>query len=275
MDWPTLALEQPKISSLLVMSGLVCQRSKVQRHTIAPLIRFPTLDAHFDKVVLDLVGPLPPFKGYAYLLMCIDCFSRWPEAVPIPNISAETVAEAFVTTWVARFRDPSTLITDLGSQFESSLWEHLMCLLETACLHNGIAPNLIWHYRAFSLPAQSCPQMSTKYSTAELVNGTILRLQVEIFDLPPGDNGTDATFYVSKLCDSMQQLRTLPTRSPSTDEHTWKRIWNPAPMFSYFTTQYTRLYSLRTMGRMKSCSATPSNLSSTSMARNALSHLTA
>jgi cleavage and polyadenylation specificity factor subunit 1 len=53
---------------------LQCQRSKVQRHTMAPLIPFSTPDVRFDKVHLDLVGPLPVSNGYSYLLTCMDRF---------------------------------------------------------------------------------------------------------------------------------------------------------------------------------------------------------
>ena len=49
-----------------------CQRSKVHRHTAAPLATFASLDARFDHIHIDLVGPLPFSNGCTYLLTCVD-----------------------------------------------------------------------------------------------------------------------------------------------------------------------------------------------------------
>ena len=58
--------------------------------------------------------------------MCIDHFTYWPEAVPISDSSAETVAQAFVRTWISSFGVPSTITTDRGCQFVSHFWEQIM-----------------------------------------------------------------------------------------------------------------------------------------------------
>ena len=112
-------------------SCIQCQRAKVQRHSSAPLSSFPTPNARFDVVHIDIVGPLPPSQGYTYLLTCIDRYTRWPEAIPLSTITSEAVAQAFITGWISRFGVPSTIVTDRGRQFESRLWNNLMALLGT------------------------------------------------------------------------------------------------------------------------------------------------
>ena len=104
-----------------------CQKSKIHRHTVTPL---STFRARFDEVHIDIVGPLPPSHGNVYLLTCIDRFTHWPEAFPMPDITAETVAHTFAFGWIARFGVPTT---DRGHQFESRLWARLLHIF--GCKH--------------------------------------------------------------------------------------------------------------------------------------------
>ena len=108
---------------------LKCQSSEVTRHTISEPAKFQTTSTKFEHVHIDIVGPLPSSNNNKYILTCVDRFTRWPEAIPIPDIYTNTIAKAFIEIWIARFGVPLSLTSDRGSQFESNLWSKLMTLL--------------------------------------------------------------------------------------------------------------------------------------------------
>jgi transposase InsO family protein len=93
----------------------------------------------------------------------IDRTSRWPEVVPLANISAETCADAFVSGWVSHHGVPHTVTTDRGTQFVSSTWQCLACKpgfrhITTTSFHpqaNGMVERLHRQIK-YSLRARQC-----------------------------------------------------------------------------------------------------------------------
>ncbi|GBM44563.1 Pro-Pol polyprotein [Araneus ventricosus] len=113
-----------------------CQRDKIQRHTVSHLGTYPVPRHQFDHIHIDLVGPFPPSRGYTYALTCVDRFSRWPEAIPLKDIKAETVTFEFYANWIARFGVPERLTSDQGRQFESRLFREFARLLGVKLVHS-------------------------------------------------------------------------------------------------------------------------------------------
>ncbi|GBN92271.1 Transposon Ty3-G Gag-Pol polyprotein [Araneus ventricosus] len=101
------------------------------RKTATALGTFSLPDARFTHIHIDIVGPLPPSEGQIYLLTIINRFSRWPEAIPIPDMRAKTIRRAIFDTWISRFGCPSVVTSDQGSQLRSSMFVEFTRMLGT------------------------------------------------------------------------------------------------------------------------------------------------
>ena len=117
-----------------------CQKSKVSRHVTAPILHVPVPEVPFSALNLDIVGPLPVSSGMKYLLTVVDRTTRWPEAIPVSDVTTTTLATAFIAGWVSRFGVPAVLTSDRGAQFTSVFWSELCRLL-------GIDHNTTTAYR--------------------------------------------------------------------------------------------------------------------------------
>ena len=226
--WPNMLRD----IGLWTKTCVQCQRVKVQRHTASALEQFEECD-RFEHIHVDIVGPLPTTsEGYRYCVTMIDRRTRWPEAYPVKEITAEEIARVIYEGWIVRFGCPLKLTSDQGRQFESSLFLQLMKIMgisksRTTPYHpqcNGIIER--WHR---SLKVALSARLSTSsswiielptvllglraacrnesgISAAEMVYGHTLRLPGDFYSVSMKVQADPHT-YIEQLRHSISNYR--------------------------------------------------------------------
>ena len=123
-----------------VASCDTCQRTTPKGKTPrVPLGKSSTVNVMFKKVAIDIVGPIEPMSDTKkrYILVVIDYSTRYPEAVPLKDISAKSVVDALWEIWT-RLGVPDQIVTDQGSQFTGHLMREINELLKIK--HSMTAP---------------------------------------------------------------------------------------------------------------------------------------
>ena len=218
----------PKMGEKLhSVSKMQSQSSYEVRHSQIPIVD------RFKHVHIDLIGPMPSSHGFNYCVTMRDRFTRWSEAKPIVEATAQQVAIAFISAWVAPFGIPEKITTDLGRQFESNLFSELTRLLgithlKTTPYHpqaNGMIER--WHRALKSsimcrqnkswseelplilLAHRNAINEDVGESPAQLVYGTSLSLPGQFFEKK--DSIEFQSEFVKQLEECMRELQ--PTSS--------------------------------------------------------------
>ena len=110
-----------------------CQtRKNPVKITRAPLIPMPIVEEPFDRIAIDVVGPLPQSEsGNRFIVVCSDYLTRWPEAFAVPDTTAPTIARLFVENIVCRHGAPRVLLSDQGTNFLSKLVSEICQIVGT------------------------------------------------------------------------------------------------------------------------------------------------
>ena len=94
-----------------------CQKTKLVRQKGKEPMRITdTPRKAFDKIQIDIVGPLPVTEGGdKYILTIQDCLTKYSDAIPLQSIDSVTVAVALAENVICRFGCPRIIHTDQGS----------------------------------------------------------------------------------------------------------------------------------------------------------------
>ena len=79
----------------------------------------------WDMLSVDIVGPLPADRRHEFVIVFVDCFSRYSILVPASNHTASTVSDALLRHVVPYFGTPRRLLSDRGQEFVGEVWAGL------------------------------------------------------------------------------------------------------------------------------------------------------
>jgi len=84
----------------------------------------------FEVTSMDITGPYPTTpRGNKYFLTFINHLTKYAEAFPIPDHTAETCARLYSSQIVTRHGSGSTLFTDQDREFMSSFFQRMFKII--------------------------------------------------------------------------------------------------------------------------------------------------
>ena len=115
-----------------------CQVTARKPRYKSPLIPLPIIETHFERVGLDIVGPLPKSaRGHQYILVLVDYATKYPEAIPLRKANARQIAnELFLFS--TRLGLPKEILTDQGSPFMSQVMRQWCALLRVKQVRTSV-----------------------------------------------------------------------------------------------------------------------------------------
>ena len=112
-------------------SCAACQKTS-KKAPRAKMQSMPIIDEAFSRIAMDMIGPLDrTYSGNKYILVVCNYATRYPEAIPLRNIDAETTSEAMVEVFT-RYGIPPEVLTDQGSNFMAELMQRVLELLQVS-----------------------------------------------------------------------------------------------------------------------------------------------
>lgn len=211
-----------------------CQVRKLTRiKTKSPMIITDTPGAAFDKISLDIMGPLPmSSQGNSYILTIQDLLTKYSVAIPLIEATSLSIADAFTKQFICIYGAPKAILTDQGTNFLSSLIKNLTKKFNikhfkttayhpqsngslershhvlTEYLKNFITSNNQWdeHIALAMFSYNTSVHESTQYSPFQLIFGRLARTPSSH---PPIEEENNETYqqYLTDLFDNLHNAQ--------------------------------------------------------------------
>ncbi|GFW29147.1 retrovirus-related Pol polyprotein from transposon 412 [Trichonephila clavipes] len=178
-----------------------CASRKGPRKRTRGRLQLYNVGAPFERIAFDILGPLPrSSEGNNNILVVMDYFTKWPEAYPIPDQEASTVAYVLVQHWISRF-GVLQLHSDQGRNFDSTVSKRL-CEILTIDKTRATA----LHPLSDGMVERSAVHETTGYSPCQMLFERDLRLPADLlFSRPPYAPLTPEQ-YIEKLQTRMEEM---------------------------------------------------------------------
>lgn len=114
----------------------LCQVNKpLRKSNKAPMEITSTSTRPFERLALDIVGPLPEagFQNFKFILTLQDDLTKFSSAYPMVSATSDEIARNLVH-FMSLFGFPKTILTDLGTCFTSDLFKQLTDILKIKAL---------------------------------------------------------------------------------------------------------------------------------------------
>ena len=105
-----------------IANCVLCQweKAKVQQY---PLQMTEIPDRPFDKIAMDLVTECKTStSGNKHILTIIDHLTRWPEAFPIPDKSADMIVATFINECLPVHMCPNIFCPTMAQNSRTASW---------------------------------------------------------------------------------------------------------------------------------------------------------
>lgn len=112
-----------------------CTLAKVVRPKVRSFMGHLTAEKPLDILAIDFTLLEPASNGLENVLVVIDVFSKFTQAIPTKDQTASTVARVLVERWFYLFGVPQQIHSDQGRCFESRLIQELCRLYGISKAH--------------------------------------------------------------------------------------------------------------------------------------------